>query len=175
MSLFYPQTLVSELSHRDLFVDTNTFIGAISHPNIFDNLFKDLKESGCTFLTIPSVVFEFTRGTDSIQDFNKRTKFITNFSSIYPVEKHLEDLEDLTVVLQRIQGQMSYTDFLLIACLYKFPKAFLISANHKDCPLDILDRKFIITIDTDKDIRNYGIYQFSPEKFDRAANNILKG
>lgn len=133
-----------------------------------------MKKSGCTFLTIPSVLFEFTRGTESIQDFNKRAKFITDFSSIYPVEKHLEDLEDLTVVLQRIQGQMSYTDFLLIACLYKFPKAFLISANHKDCPLDILDRKYIITVDTGKDIRNYGIYQFSTEKFNKAAERILK-
>lgn len=175
MEIFYPPKLLIELSHKDLFFDTNTFIGAISFPEIFEAFIKDLKNVGCSYLTIPSVVFEFTRGTESIQDFNERTKFITDLSSIYPIERHLESLENLTVVLQRIQGHISYTDFLLIACLYKFPKSFLISANHKDCPLDILDRKFIITVDTEKEIRNYGIYQFSSDKFNKAASSILKG
>lgn len=175
MRIFYPQTLLSELAHSDLFLDTNTFIGAISFPELFEELIKQLKDNGCAYVTIPSVVFEFTRGTESIQDFNKRAEFIASLSSIYPIERHLDDLEDLTVVLQKIQGHTSYTDFLLIACLYKFSKSFLISANHKDCPLDILDRKFVITVDTDKDIKNYGIYQFSMDKFNKAAESILKG
>lgn len=169
-------TQVSELKNSDLFFDTNTFIASISIPEIFGSLFETLKSNYCAFLTIPSVVFEFTRGTESIQDFDKRSEFIDSLvEAVYPIEKHIEDLRDLTVVLQRIKGDIHYTDFLLIACLYKFPKAFLISANHKDCPLDILDRKFIITVDTDKDIKNYGIYQFSLEKFNRAAERILKG
>lgn len=174
MRIFYPQTLLTELAHSNLFIDTNTFIGAISFPEVFENLIKELKNAGCSYLTIPSVVFEFTRGTESVQDFNKRAKFITDLSSVYPIERYLDGLENLTLVLQKIQGSISYTDFLLLACLYKFPKSFLISANHKDCPLDILDRKFVITVDTDKEIRNYGIYQFSSEKFNKAASSILK-
>lgn len=174
MNIYYPPTLLTELTNSYLFLDTNTFIGAISFPEIFEDLIKSLKDVGCVYLTIPSVVFEFTRGTESVRDFNKRTKFITDLSFIYPIEKQLNSLENLTIILQKIQGSVSYTDFLLIACLYKFPKAFLISANHKDCPLDILDRKFVITVDTDKEIRNYGIYQISLEKFNKAAENILR-
>lgn len=175
MRIYYPQTLLTDLTNSDLFFDTNTFIGAISFPEIFENLIKELKNAGCSYLTIPSVVFEFTRGTQSIQNFNKRAKFITDLSVVYPIERYLDGLEDLTVVLQKIQGHISYTDFLLLACLYKFPKSFLMSVNHQDCPLDILDRKFVITVDTDKDIKNYGIYQFSMEKFNKAAASILKG
>lgn len=48
------------------------------------------------------------------------------------------------------------------------------TANHKDCPLDILDRKYIVTVDNDKEIRNYGIYQISQDKFNKAAEKILK-
>lgn len=173
MDIFYHQSLPTKLSYSHLFLDTNTFIGAISFPEIFETLFKELKGVNCAFVTIPSVVFEFTRGTESIKDFNKRAKFITDLSLVYPIERYLDGLEDLIVVLQRIQGSISYTDFLLLACLYKFPKSFLISANHKDCPNEILDRKFVITVDTDKDIKTYGVYQFSLEKFNKAAENIL--
>lgn len=173
--MLYPQTLVTELANSDVFFDTNTFISAISIPEISE-LFKELKGNGCAFLTIPSVVFEFTRGTASIPDFNKRAEFIdTLVNTVYPIEKHIEDLRDLVVVLQRIKGDIHYTDFLLVACLYKFPKSYLISSNYKDCPTEILDRKFIITIDTEKDIRNYGIYKFSMEKFSKAAAKILTG
>lgn len=174
MKILYPPNLIVEIANSDLFLDTNTFIGAISFPELFEEFFKQLKNNGCVYLTIPSVVFEFTRGVESIQAFNKRAEFITSLSSIYPIERHLNDLESLTIVLQRIQGSISYTDFLLLACLYKFPTSYLISANHKDCPLDILDRKFVITVDTEKDIRNYGIYKFSLEKFNKAAENMLK-
>jgi hypothetical protein len=176
MSIYYPPTLLTELAYSNLFFDTNTFIGAISYPGIFGELFEKLKDNDCAFLTIPSVVFEYTRGIGSIADFDKRSEFIDGFvDTIYPIEKHIEDLRELIIVLQRIKGDIHYTDFLLIACLYKFPRAFLISANHKDCPLDILDRKCVITVDTDKDIKNYGIYQFSMEKFNKAAESILRG
>lgn len=175
MKVQYDLSIVSELKNSDLFFDTNTFIASISIPDIFGKFLEELKSNGCAFLTIPSVVFEFTRGTDSIVDFDKRSEFIDSLvDTVYPVEKHIEDLRDLIIVLQRIKGDIHYTDFLLLACLYKFPKSFLISANHKDCPLEILDRKFILTIDTDKEIRNYGIYQFSMEKFNKAAEKILK-
>lgn len=175
MKIQYDLSLISELKNSNLFFDTNTFIASISIPEIFGNLFESLKSNSCAFLTIPSVMFEFTRGTESISDFDKRSEFIDSLAeAVYPIEKHIEDLRDLIVVLQRIKGDIHYTDFLLIACLYKFPKSFLISANHKDCPLDILNRKFIITVDTDKEIRNYGVYQFSLEKFNKAAEKILK-
>lgn len=175
MKVQYESNLVSELKSSNLFFDTNTFIASISITDIFGKLFEELKNNDCAFLTIPSVVFEFTRGTDTIADYDKRFEFIDSLvDTIYPVEKHINDFRDLVIVLQRIKGDIHYTDFLLLACLYKFPKSFLISANHKDCPLDILDRKFVITVDTDKDIRNYGIYQFSMEKFNKAAERILK-
>lgn len=68
---------------------------------------------------------------------------------------------------------MSYTDFLLCTCLYKFSRSFLLTENHSDCPLDILDRLHVITIDTEKDIRNYGIYKLSIDKYKLAAQKII--
>ncbi len=175
MEIFYPPSLITELADADLFFDTNTFIGAISLPETFRGLYNDLRGAGCSFITIPSVVFEFTRGTNSLSGFGDRSEFVDGFvDAVYPIEKHIDDFRELTVVLQQVKGDIHYTDFLLIACLYKFAGSFLISSNRKDCPLDILDRKFVITIDANKEIRTYGVYQLSLAKFNKAAERILK-
>ncbi len=83
MKILYSPNLIAELANSDLFLDTNTFIGAISFPELFEEFFKQLKNSGCAYITIPSVLFEFTRGVESIEAFNKRAEFITSLSSIY--------------------------------------------------------------------------------------------
>lgn len=150
------------------------FIGAFAFPELFKDFFDGLKLNKCEFVTIPPVIFEFTRGTQTLESFADRQEFLHNLTTIYPIDENDEDLREFTIVLQKIKGDIHFTDFLLIACLYKFPHAYLLSANHKDCPSELLDRKGIITIDTDKEIRNYGIYKFSQEKFDKAAESILK-
>lgn len=176
MKIFYDLKQLSSSSNSFVFLDTNCLIGAFVYPNLFSKLFDDLKQFGCEFLTISSVVFEFTRGTKTIEEFNSKLEFLENLASIYQIEKHLEDFKDLTITLQKIKGTASYTDFLLIAALYKFRKApsYLLNSNHNDCPLEILDREAIVTVDTDKDIKNYGIYKFSDEKYNKATENILK-
>ncbi len=176
MKILHDSTLVDNLKNSYLFLDTNVFVGAL-FPNLpIYEFLKKLSSSECTFLSIQSVLFEFTRGGGTIENFHNRAKFITEDlkTTIYPIERELDNLEDLIVVLQRIKADASYTDFLLTACLYKFPNAFLLTENHKDFPTEILDRKYLITIDADKEIRNYAIYQFSVEKYAKAAENILK-
>ena len=175
MKILYDPKLIFDLSNANLFFDTNTFLGALRYEKIFGDLFKKLKVQKCTFLTIPSVSFEFTRGSNSITSFNERVKFIQDYTdAIIPIERYVDKLETLIIVLQRIAGTIHYTDFLLCACLYRFPRSFLITENHKDIPTEIFDRKYVITIDTNEQLRNYGIYKFSKDKYNKAAGNILK-
>lgn len=171
MKILYNQGLLSDLSSTNLFLDTNS-LKAFSSIQEIQELFKTTLK--CHFITIPSVVFEFTRGSDTPEIFNKRVGFIAELCTVYPIERHLEGLQELIIVLQRLRGNASYTDCLLTACLYRFNSAFLLTENHKDFPLEILDRKHLITIDTGREIRNYGVYQLSTLKFNKAADNILK-
>lgn len=178
MKIWYDSELLSNLENKNLFLDTTSLVASISFEKEFSELFGKLNQGGCEFLTIPSVLFEFTRGSSSLSQFNNRSEFIykTLGITVYPIEKHLDNFEDLIVVLQRISGRISYSDFLLCACLYKFREAYLITENHRDFPTSILDRKHIITIDAGGDqIRNTAIYQFSITKFNKAAKSILKG
>lgn len=174
MTILHDPNLVSSLNHKWLFLDANSFVAALYYNDPFGNLLIDLKNQGCALVTIPSVLFEFTRGAKSVKDFIKRSNFIQNLATIYPIQNHLEQLMEFTVVCQRVNPQISFTDFLLIACLYKFPNSYVLTENHKDFSLDILERQFIITFDTGKDVRNHAIYRLSKIKFNKAVAAILK-
>lgn len=174
MTILQDPNLASSLKNKWLFLDTNTFVAALYYNDPFRKLLIDLKNQDCALVTIPPVLFEFTRGAKSVIDFIKRSNFIQNLATIYPIQKHIEQLMEFTVVCQRVNPLISFTDFLLIACLYKFPNSYVLTENHKDFSLAILDRQSIITLDTEKDIRNHAIYHLSKIKFDKAAASILK-
>lgn len=174
MKILHDPNLPSDLANSNLFIDTNSFIAIAHFEELYIDILNKIEKEDCALLTIPSVLFEFTRGAQTIKEFNERTSFVSSLvKNIYPIEKHLSELTEFTVVLQRLAGNASYTDFLLCACLYKFPSSFLLTGNHKDFPISILNRKHLITVDTDSEIRTYGIYQLSKEKFNKLALKIL--
>jgi len=174
MEIIYNPNLVSRLKGKYLFLDTNVFIGSLFVPELL-GLIHAFKENGCELLTIPSVLFEFTRGTKTIPEYNRRVEAVKSIcgNNVYPIERHLGEFNDFTVVLQHLKGEMDYTEFLLCASVYKFQTAKIITENHQHFPLDVLNREFLITVDNEKDIRNYAVYGFSLEKYNKAGEKIL--
>src|SRR5258708_1221461 len=176
MKLYYQKETIFNLGVGYLFIDTCTLILITNYQKEFANILDELKAQGKQLVTIPSVAFEFTR-TDSISAYNTRTKFLENYVSIYPIEKYLDGLNNaLTLIVQKLNPNASYSDFLLYYCLYKFDskQTHLLTENHKDFKTAILDRESIFTIDTDKDIRNTALYSFSTIKYEKVAAQILK-
>jgi hypothetical protein len=174
MKIFYDKNLISKLAGGFLFLDTNSLISLINFEGLFTDFLIEIKNVDCALLTIPSVVFEFSR-TENIGEYNKRTAFIKAIVDVYHIEKHLEEMQELVPVIHKIGGRLQYTDFLLYACLYHFKnKAFLMTENHKDFQTSILDRDIVLTIDTDGiQIRNTGIYSLNFDKYNKAAQKIL--
>lgn len=176
MTILHDPKLVSNLKNKYLFLDTNTFIAASKHGDYIGKLLLNLRNNGCSLVTIPSVLFEFTRTAQSVLDFDKQTKFIRSLAMIYPIERSLDEsrMKVFMIIQQRVCPRIKYTDFLLSVCLYKFPDSYLMTEDREDFSLRILDRKFIITFDSDKDIRNHSIYSFSQSKFNNVVEKILK-
>lgn len=172
--IVFSKDLISELNQDWLFLDTTTFIAAINYQDEFSSLFHDLKLNSCEFLTIPSVLFEFTRGSNTKTHFNTRTKFVNDLANIFPIERHLEKLETEIIIAQKFCSTASYTDFLLVMCLIKFPQSFLITENHKDMPMALLERKHIITLDTNNQIRNQAIYQVNQKRYQQQLKKITR-
>jgi len=174
MKLYYQKEIIDKLGVGYLFIDTCTLILVTNYLEEFSPVLRSLKNQGKELVTIPSVEFEFSR-TDNIQVYNTRAQFLKDYVSIYPIEKHLEGLSNaLTLTVQKLAPNASYSDFLLYYCLSKFRSAHLLTENHKDFKTAILDRESIFTIDTDKDIRNTALYRFSFTKYEKIAAQILK-
>lgn len=174
MKIYYNKTLISNFGLGYLFLDTSSLIAIINYEKLFSDFLAEIEQTKRTLVTIPSIIFEFTR-TDSIDTFNTRVKFINKYVQIYPIEKHLEQFRPLIPILQKVNGKMSYSDFLLYCCLHHFNGSLLLTENHKDFLISILNREMLITLDIDDPtIRNTAIYSFNYEKYEKAAEGILR-
>lgn len=173
MQIIHSEKLIDALDKGLLFFDTNILIGMIEYPQIFSDLMNKLIPTKCSFLTIPQVRFEFTRGATTVEKYNDRIKFLDQFKfGIYPIDNHTNSFFELIPVLHKVSKGISYTDFLLCLCLCKFTSAYLVSED-RDIPANLFDRVYVITIDTDKDLRSYGVYRYSKEKMSVLIDSVI--
>lgn len=171
------QTLPVSLGNSHIFVDTTTLIHA-SQSDDFRRLLEEIVASGCNLYTISSVIYEFTRSSNTIEGYADRVRFVQELGII--VQSRVEELvgQDsiFTIAYTIACGQRgdkgpSYTDSLLARVAYKYrsSKALIMTANHKDMPLSIFDRKEMIAFDVDGGLRVEAIYALS----ESSLNNIL--
>lgn len=172
MKLQYTSTLVSDLSCKYLLLDTTVLINA-SKSDEFLGLLSELYVSGCSLITIPSVIYEFSRNANTITGFNERQEFVKALN--ITVLKRTEDTFDKDQVFKIAYAKAfsargdkgpSYTDALLCSVAYKFRShaMLVMTANHRDMPISIFDRVELITIDVGGELRNEAIYSLSPTK-----------
>lgn len=178
MKIYNTADFPIEISDSNLFFDTNAIILAYKFADLLSPLWKDLQERGCVFLTTSSVFFEFIRGADTVEKFNDKVGFVKTLfgNGVIQIEKIIGiNLNSTMVVFKKMNDNLSFTDFLLCAALKFYPDSLLISSDTGDLTTRLLDRIDVLTIDTDKNVHNYGIYKFSTSKYNKAATNILGG
>lgn len=179
MNLQYTPSLVNDLSGGYLLLDSTALINA-SKSDEFLELLSGAVRNGCTLTTIPSVVYEFTRGSDSLEKYNQYLSFINGLGIVVfnKIEETINDeMRVFSLAYNKAfakraeQKAPSYTDSLLCMTAYKYRTSHLkiMTANHKDIPLSLFNRTELITIDIRGELRNEAIYEFSDEKF----GNIL--
>lgn len=181
MKLQHTPTLAPDLSDRSIFVDSTALIDAAKSDE-FLNLLTEIAASGCTLYTIPSVVYEYTRTANTLSGYKERLQFIKELGII--VFNRIEELleKDSRIFLVAYNNAFkdnkgpSYTDSLLCTMVYKHraSKPYLLTANHKDIPLSIFDRKELITIDIKSQFQVEALYQFSENKFGRVLDKLEK-
>lgn len=174
--ILYPPQLLQDLNRATLFLDTNVFSAAARNEE-FLNLLVDLKnEAECALTTIPSVVFEVTNGSSTLEIYNERADFVSIIVGAVDPLHFLNTITDFSVVMAKINASnKAYTDFLLAACLYhyKHVKAFLVTKDLRALPT-FFDRTHIITLDEKSgDVKNFGVYKFNEESYTKAASSIL--
>jgi hypothetical protein len=181
LKLQHTPTLPEDLCESSIFIDSTSLIHA-SKSDEFLTLLSSIAAGGCSFYTIPSVVYEYTRTSNSLEGFKERLEFIKELGIIVfnRVEELIEPHRIFLVAYNReFQGNSrgpSYTDSLLCAMAYKHrgSSPYIMTANHKDMPGSIYDRTELITIDIGGELRTEALYQFSEERFGKVLNKIEK-
>lgn len=171
MKLVHPIDLVSKLHSYHLILDTNVFLHAVENPEFYA-LLLELKRGGCAFMTITSVVFEFSRGAKTVEEYNWYVDYINNLGVIVykTVEDRIAADKAFSVLLQteckKTGNKPSYTDFLLLLLLHKYSHSniYLMTSNYKDIPMNVFDREDILALEYDGGIQTQALYKNSPEK-----------
>lgn len=179
--LLTKQTL-SNLKHTWLLLDTDVFIDASIFAEEFNYIFTKLKDSDCTLTTISSVVVEFLRGAKSITDMSNKRAYLESIATILPTGEMAGDkgamdlIEPQFLVAYGKSGKsVSYTDYLLAKTIKNYgERMYLITGNHQDFPTSIFDRKHIISIGHEFEVKTYGIFQFNKDKYNSKMSNLLK-
>jgi hypothetical protein len=173
----YPPEIFDDLRGYCLFMDTGAFNAAARSESFARLLLKLRRNADCTFSTVPLVRFEFTRGSSTLEVYNKRVTMLKDLVDYIDPMRFLDSIPDFDVVMAKINDQnKSQTDFMLAACLYNYghSKTALITGDFKAYP-SFIPRSHVITIEQDKSkaITNLGVYQFDRAGYAQAAQRAL--
>ena len=182
--ILYAPDLMGKLSDATLLIDSTALIDA-TNQSIFMDFLIGISESGCTMITVPSVLYEFKRGAKDLERANYFDEVIQGLG-IVPISK-IENLaldpknQVFTVMYNsmalgsRTERGPSYTDSLLCLAMYVYrhSKILLLTSNYKDVPLDLFSREDLIVYDTGKDVRTAAIYSLSEDKLSRQLDKRL--
>ncbi|HTE22775.1 MAG TPA: type II toxin-antitoxin system VapC family toxin [Candidatus Limnocylindria bacterium] len=176
MTTLYPPLIRQELKDYHIFLDTNVFIYASKNESFFNFLVDLNNQADCAFTTIPSVLFEYTRGSNSATEYAKRTDFLKNMVESVNSMNFLNSIPDFHIVMAKADSNnKSYTDFLLAACLYQYRhvKVGLLTTDLKACP-SFFPRSHLVTVEHTNEVVNFGVYQLNPEAYSQAAAKALE-
>lgn len=171
--------LDKKLLRASIFIDTNVLV-VCSRSSELRELISTLRNnSNCSFENIPSVLFEFVRGSNSLQAYNENADFYNEIVTRTHPTKLFEDTPDFAVVMAKINSQnKSYTDFLLAAALYHYRNSgdvYLLTTDTRAFP-SFFEMPYLVTVCEDKsgEIRNFGFIRFNEAAYAKAAKSIIK-
>src|SRR5437868_4477601 len=100
----YPPQLLLDLDSATLFLDTNVFnIGSRSN-DLIELLTQLRNEANCAFTSIPSVLFEFVRGSNSIEVYNENVDFFDSIVSYINPVNFISSLSDFSIIMAKVNA-----------------------------------------------------------------------
>ena len=161
-------------------LDTTVLIDASTNDQFAQYLVQLVNNFEFLLYTIPSAQYEFTRMAKSAKARTQYDNLISELkiAIIGGLETKINDeaVKEFLLIynncINQQRGQKkapSYTDSLLCLSLFlrseKTEKLMLMSANHKDMPIEFFNREDVITIACGNNISNECIYSFNQEKY----------
>lgn len=148
-------------------LDTCVFMDAYKHPDRFQDFFVLAKNKHVTLTTTSLVYFEFSRGFDTIRDFNEAEEaFNSIIDYVYPLKDLDEWVEKVKRVYRKDGRNVDITDMFMGALLLKYKSDMLVmSKNHKHFLTEIFDIQTFIPLLGKNEVQTYCFYKYSEKKY----------
>lgn len=167
-----------------VYIDTNIFIYAQEQAALAQ-LIADLQQKHKTAcVTLSSVEYEVTRGSQSLVEVQARRAFVRNLvQRVLPVGQLLEnDKNDafsaaMSLVVGRKDSQ--YTDYLLAVALHVFGGAlerqFILSADARAFPLELFSIVGVVTLARkNSEVTHLHLIELSQDKYAGILDSLKK-
>lgn len=162
---------LKDLPKKHLLIDTNFLIDAAKYLTQFNELLKTFKDCGFTLVSIQSTLIEFAKGSKSIEDYSKKIQYYNSIiDTVLPLEKQIIDnVENITRVLLKKGGQLSYADCLLLGTTMKYKESlYLLTRDRSDVPISIFSVIASLLIETQDNNCIFSIYEYNEELYEDA-------
>jgi len=175
--VLHPPQIFEKLRYKTLFLDTNVFSTAFRYEEL-TNFLLDLRENDCALVTIPSVLFEVTRGSATLSVYNERAEALKSLVTYTDPMAFANQLDAFSVVMAKLlkPERSQYTDFLLSACLFKYRasgEVLLMTSDIQSLPSSILIVSTSSLRKNRSEIRNFGIFRLNDAHYERASAELL--
>lgn len=177
MKTLYPSDLLTHLAKQNhtLLLDTNVFSTAAKSDELRSFIIWLIEQTGCTYTTIESVVFEVLNGSTDEATYRQRQEHIkTITSSLLPIN-FLDKIPDFNFLMSKLNANnKSFVDFQLAAALYKYRTSpiYLMTSDQKALP-SFYTRDFVITTEHNSGhIVNFGMFRLDEVKYELALKGI---
>lgn len=168
---------LSNLPKKHLLIDTNFLIDAFRFPSQFNDLLEELKDSGFTLVSIEATLVEFAKGSQSIEAYSKKAEYYNSLiEMVLPLDSKLhENVSDITRACLKKGGQLSYTDYLLLAATMKYKdNIYFLTKDKSDVPISIFNPVASIMIETNENNCHFSLYEYNEKAYQELLTSLVK-
>jgi len=143
-----------------ILLDTNFFLDLFEHEKHYKQFFDVASDMKVSLVSCDLVRGEFVRTKDKDKLLAKNELF-SRIVSILPMDKQISELlvPTLSDYGHDIEG-VSIADIILACFIKRYSGLYLLTRNHKDFPTRIFDRSGVFSIEHEKDVKTYALYQY---------------
>lgn len=157
-------------------VDTCVVMDAFHNSDKFKGLFELLEKNHNTVTSTYLNYLEFSRGNDTLSDFDVAKKWFDEIVSyIHPLSGLDDEVEKIKIALRKKAGSVGTADFYLAALSMKYgDKLMILSKDHGDFNKSLFDVQAYIPYVDETSVQIYCIYKFSKNKYAKLLDNLNK-
>jgi predicted nucleic acid-binding protein len=163
-----PHKELKDLPKKHLLIDTNFLIDSVKYSTQFKELLELLSDIGFTLVSIEATLVEFAKGSKSLEDYSKKVEYYkTIINRVLPLEPSIHDnVSNITRVLLKKGGQLSYVDCLLLGTTMKYKTSlYFLTKDRSDVPISIFNPVATIMIETQDNNCTFYIYEYNEKPY----------